>query len=69
VTALTDIPADQIVRYSPETVVEWLMARNEQHRAGLRAACHSLRADVEARRSAEKRLRAAVVAAAGKAGR
>jgi hypothetical protein len=41
---LLRIPADRIAYYSAETVCAWLLARNEQHRTRLRAACQELRA-------------------------
>ncbi|MGW0920148.1 hypothetical protein ACWD3J_14160 [Streptomyces sp. NPDC002755] len=58
--ALVDIPAEEIVRYGPETVIEWLMARNEQHCTRLRAACEALRADLAVSEQALQRLSAAL---------
>ncbi|MFF1298182.1 MULTISPECIES: hypothetical protein [unclassified Streptomyces] len=62
-------PADDRVlaepgRYAPETLADWLLARNRQRRAQLTAACESLRADIEARTAAHERLAALVTAAA-----
>ncbi|MDF2710613.1 MAG: hypothetical protein K0R62_6265 [Nonomuraea muscovyensis] len=60
--ALVDIPADQIVNYSPETGIEWLLARNQQRCARLRAICESMRADLVRGEQARQRLRAALPA-------
>ncbi|MFI5473163.1 hypothetical protein ACIA6D_23350 [Streptomyces cacaoi] len=60
--ALVDIPAEEIVRYGPETVAEWLMARNEQCRTRLRAACEALRADVALAEQALQKISAALAA-------
>lgn len=62
-TALVDIPAAQIVGYSPETIIEWLMARNQQHRAGLLAACQKLRDASALERRALENLQSIVLAA------
>jgi hypothetical protein len=58
--ALVDIPAEEIVRYGPETAAEWLMARSEQRRARLLAACEALRADLALSEQALQRLSAAL---------
>lgn len=58
-TDLADIPACQIVRYSPETVAQWLLARNEQHLTRLLSACQSLRAASLRRERAVENIRAA----------
>ncbi|KOV86091.1 MULTISPECIES: hypothetical protein [unclassified Streptomyces] len=57
-------PADQIIRYGPETAAEWLIARSEDRSARLRAACQSLRAAAADEARAIENLRAAVSAAA-----
>jgi hypothetical protein len=66
---MTYPPANELVlaepaRYAPETLADWLLARNAQHRARLIAACESLRADAEARAAAHERLARAITAAA-----
>ncbi|GHH30065.1 hypothetical protein [Streptomyces rubradiris] len=61
---LARIPADQIVRYSPETIIDWLIARSEDRSARLRAACQSLRAAAADEARAIENLRAAVSDAA-----
>lgn len=62
-TALADIPAAQIVHYSPETVAKWLLARNEQHRVRLRAALQKLRDASDLRARALDNLQPIVLAA------
>lgn len=57
---MTDTEAERLARYSPEAICEWLLARQEQRRSRLLAACASLRADIEAREAALQRLHAAV---------
>ena len=54
--SLAHIPAEQIVRYSPETVIEWLLERNAQHRERLAAATQSLRTESQHRERAYERL-------------
>jgi 4-alpha-glucanotransferase len=51
-------------RYDPETLADWLLNRNEQHRARLMAACESLRDAAEDRAAAHQRLAALVAARA-----
>ena len=60
--ALADIPAEEIVCYAPETVIEWLMARNEQRRTRIHAACEALRADLALSEQALQRLSAVLAA-------
>ncbi|MEU9670364.1 hypothetical protein AB0E25_33285 [Streptomyces bobili] len=60
---LVDIPAEQIANYGPETVIEWLLARNAQHCTRLRAICESMRADLVRGEQTRQRLRAALPAA------
>ncbi|MFF5473381.1 hypothetical protein [Streptomyces achromogenes] len=59
---LADTPADQIIRYSPETVAEWLITRSEQRSARLRAALQSLREATADREGAIANLAAASAA-------
>lgn len=54
----------QIDRCDPETLADWLLARNAQHRARLTTACESLRADSKARAAAYERLAALASATA-----
>jgi ferric-dicitrate binding protein FerR (iron transport regulator) len=61
-SALADIPAAQIVQYGPETIIEWLIARNEQRSRALRAACQSLREATADQARALENLYAAVSA-------
>jgi hypothetical protein len=61
---LARIPAAQIVRYSPETIADWLIARSEDRCARLRAACQLLRSAAADEVRAIENLRAAVSAAA-----
>ncbi len=61
---LLRLSVDQISRYDRETMCDWLIARNEQHCARLRAACQELRSAYADRSRALERLRAAVSASA-----
>lgn len=45
---------------SPEAAAEWLLERNEQHRARLLAACDSLRASRQRAARARQRLASAL---------
>jgi hypothetical protein len=59
--SLLHLSAEQVATgYSAETVIEWLLQRNEQHRARLLAACQSLRIAVRDQAAAHRRLAAAV---------
>ena len=58
--SLAHIPADEITSYSVETVTQWLLERNEQHRARLLAACQSLRTATDGLAASHQRLAAAV---------
>lgn len=60
---LADIPAEQIIHYSPEAIAAWLLARNQQHRARLLAVCRSLRVHSRHRQRAIEGLTAAVTRA------
>ncbi|MFF7795606.1 hypothetical protein [Streptomyces sp. NPDC007991] len=51
-----EIPLAQLARSRPETVIEWLIQRNEEHRAQLLAACTSLRAAVQDQNRSHRRL-------------
>lgn len=64
-TALADIPPDQIVRYSTETILDWLAARRERHGAELKVACQTLRAQVAQRERALESLLKVVSAGEG----
>jgi hypothetical protein len=61
---LLRLSVDQIAHYSFESICDWLIARNEQHCAQLRAACQSLRAASAQRQRAIENLRAAAPATA-----
>ncbi|MFI9618090.1 hypothetical protein ACIG8S_04140 [[Kitasatospora] papulosa] len=57
---LLTLTVDQIAHFGTEDILDWLDARREQHIAGLRAACRTLR-DLNARQAeAYTRLAAAL---------
>ncbi|MFD9276857.1 hypothetical protein ACFWD7_06140 [Streptomyces mirabilis] len=60
--SLLHLSAEQITSYSAETAAEWLLQRNEQHRARLLAACQTLRADSRCRERSYERLSALLAA-------
>lgn len=62
---LLAISADQITRYSDETIYDWLEARREQNCARLRAACRILRAQCHRSERAHARIAAAIEQTAG----
>ncbi|MDX3713424.1 hypothetical protein PV733_31675 [Streptomyces europaeiscabiei] len=47
---LLSLSPDQITQYSFETICDWLIARNQQHRTRLRSHCQTIREQSQARR-------------------
>ncbi|MFC9891513.1 hypothetical protein [Streptomyces pilosus] len=63
---LLAITPDEIVRYSVETILDWLNARREWRSARLRQACGALREQLQQQERANARIAAAVRLATGR---
>ncbi|MFE9127043.1 hypothetical protein ACFYOF_16760 [Streptomyces sp. NPDC007148] len=59
---LLRLSVDEIAKYNTETICDWLIARNEQHCARLRAACQTLRELARRRERAHARIAATLTA-------